>query len=453
MNNNTTSEKLTFQELIDKYKIEIPIIQRDFAQGRDGKEELRKNFLSSLREAVEGKPLELDFVYGDVVEKVLKPLDGQQRLTTLFLLYWYIAMKEGRFDIDLKNLLSKFTYETRMSSREFCCGLINNGIEFKKLLETDYFDDGKAKPKYNELSKTIVDSPWFFLSWKRDPTIKSMLTMLDAIHQTFKDKLEIWDMLKNISFHFIELQNFGLSDDLYIKMNARGKALTDFENFKAKFEQYLKQVIYKTDDKGNALEINGEKILLKDHWEKDLILNEENKDLWLKLTQKTFAYKIDTEWTDFFWNYKNEKYIFDDQFLNFFRTFAVINYSIKSNSKNDFRENVDFLRSNEAISFNKYLELDCFDEIYFNTLKSVLNKISSKNGLKKYLNDLTYTDEEKLFKGVIKLIEIQDDKNLIKNDLAYPDLVIAFAYYQYLAKEDDVNLKNFNNWKIGRAHV
>jgi hypothetical protein len=445
MNNNTTSEKLTFLELIDKYKIEIPIIQRDFAQGRDGKEELRKNFLNSLRESIEGKPLELDFVYGDVEKNVLKPLDGQQRLTTLFLLHWYIALKESKLDKDLKNLLSKFTYETRMSSREFCIGLINQGIEYKKLLETDYHDKEKTKPKYNELSKTIIDSSWFFLSWKRDPTIKSMLSMLDVIYQTLKDKSEVWDKLKNISFHFIELQNFGLSDDLYIKMNARGKALTDFENFKAKFEQYLKQVIYKTDDKGDEIHINGEKILLKDHWEKDLILNEENKDFWL-LTQKTFAHKIDTVWTDFFWNYKNEKNIIDEQFLNFFRTFAVINYSIKSNSKNNFRENVDLLRSNETISFNNYFELECLDENYFNTLKSVLNKIASKSGLKKYLNDLTYTDEEKIFKGVIKQIEIQDNNNLIKNELTYPDLVIAFAYYQYLAKEDDVNVENFNNW-------
>ena len=32
----------------------------------------------------------------------------------------------------------------------------------------------------------------------------------------------------------------GLSDDLYIKMNARGKQLTDFENFKADLVGYIK---------------------------------------------------------------------------------------------------------------------------------------------------------------------------------------------------------------------
>ncbi|NCA22522.1 MAG: DUF262 domain-containing protein, partial [Crocinitomicaceae bacterium] len=319
MNNNQTSEKLTFIELIKNHSIEIPIIQRDYAQGRDGKEELRKNFLNSLLEAVEVKSLELDFVYGSIKDGILQPLDGQQRLTTLFLLHWFVAVKENKLDNELKELLTKFTYETRTSSREFCKDLINKGIDFEKLLETDYYDKEKTTPKNNELSKTIFDSSWFFLFWKRDPTIKSMLTMLDAIQQTFKDKTEIWDKLNNISFHYIELQNFGLSDDLYIKMNARGKTLTDFENFKAKFEQYIKQVTYKTDENGKEILENGEKILLKDNWEKEITNPKE-----------TFAHKIDTDWTNLFWNYRDKtKNVFDEQLLNFFRTLAVINYTLK----------------------------------------------------------------------------------------------------------------------------
>lgn len=192
MNNKPTSEKLTFRELISKHKIEIPIIQRDYAQGREGKEELRKNFLGALLEAVNGSPLELDFVYGSLKNSIFQPLDGQQRLTTLFLLHWFVAVKENKLDDELKRLLTKFTYETRTSSREFCIDLINKGI---------VYNDEQT------ISDLIIDSSWFFLSWKRDPTIKSMLTMLDAIQQTFQDKTEVWDKLNNISFHYIELQN------------------------------------------------------------------------------------------------------------------------------------------------------------------------------------------------------------------------------------------------------
>jgi hypothetical protein len=434
MSNNPTSEKLTFLELIRKHNIEIPIIQRDYAQGRDGKEELRKNFLNSLFEAINGKSLELDFVYGSLKDNVFQPLDGQQRLTTLLLLHWFVAVKENKLDEKLKELLLKLTYETRTSSREFCQELINKGIDFSCLIETDYFDKEKTKPKNNEFSKTIIDSSWFFLSWKRDPTIKSMLTMLDSIYHTFKDKPGIWDKLDYISFHYIELQNFGLSDDLYIKMNARGKHLTDFENFKAKFEQYITKIEYKVDENGNKILENGAEIILKDNWEKDIE----------KLEEK-FSYKIDTDWTDLFWNNQKEKNVFDEQLLNFFRTMAVINYALKKTATGrdeKFENNVRILRSQDEngrliyipISFNQYLQLGCFDSYYFNSLKSVLNKISDKNGLKTFLSDTTYVNEKEIFNGATQ------------NNLSYPDLVIAFAYYQYLASEENIETESLKSW-------
>jgi Protein of unknown function DUF262 len=70
--------------------IEIPKFQRDYAQGRHdpGVTDIRSAFLDALHEALtDGDPLGLDFVYGDIDNGVLRPLDGQQRLTTLFLVH------------------------------------------------------------------------------------------------------------------------------------------------------------------------------------------------------------------------------------------------------------------------------------------------------------------------------------------------------------------------------
>ncbi len=69
-----------------------------------------------------------------------------------------------------------------------------------------------------------------------------MLVMIDAIHDKFKNS-NFYDRLENIKFSFLELKEFGLTDDLYIKMNARGKPLSEFENFKAEFEKELSQEI------------------------------------------------------------------------------------------------------------------------------------------------------------------------------------------------------------------
>lgn len=55
----------TLWNLLDKSKIIIPTFQRDYAQGRAGKEDLRKRFLNEIRNSLENNlELLLDFVYG-----------------------------------------------------------------------------------------------------------------------------------------------------------------------------------------------------------------------------------------------------------------------------------------------------------------------------------------------------------------------------------------------------
>ena len=114
--------------------IEIPIIQRDYAQGRKNKEvtRIRNRFLTSLYDAlIENDPIKLDFVYGDIKEMKLIPLDGQQRLTTLFLLHWYIARHEGINEKEF-SFLKSFSYSTRYSAREFCQSLVEYTPDFLK---------------------------------------------------------------------------------------------------------------------------------------------------------------------------------------------------------------------------------------------------------------------------------------------------------------------------------
>ena len=241
----------TFWNLLKENKIEVPIIQRDYAQGREGKEYLRQTFLESLKNALDEslksdkKPdesseknevLKLDFVYGSAENGALQPLDGQQRLTTLWLLHWYIAMRAGKLH-EAGAALKKFTYETRISSREFC-------EELCKAKNFESFDG-------NNIVSYITSQTWFYSSWKQDPTIQSMLRMLggtqkkgkggtdipDGIEEVFGEESDFkkyWDKLESdnapIVFYYLPLKDFGLSDDLYIKMNARGKQLTNFEN-------------------------------------------------------------------------------------------------------------------------------------------------------------------------------------------------------------------------------
>ncbi|MDD5792017.1 MAG: DUF262 domain-containing protein, partial [Erysipelotrichaceae bacterium] len=156
------------EETVLLKKIVIPIIQRDYAQGRKDSdtERVRNRFLNSLYKAITEKPITLDFVYGDIDENgVMTPLDGQQRLTTLFLLHWYAAKKLNVSEEEYEFLRS-FSYETRYSARDFCSYLIDFAPSFE-----------------NKISDEIIDQAWFPLDWQKDATISAMLVMLDSIDE------------------------------------------------------------------------------------------------------------------------------------------------------------------------------------------------------------------------------------------------------------------------------
>lgn len=320
----------TFWNLLTKNKIEIPIIQRDYAQGREGKEYLRQTFLESLKNALDkNKVLKLDFVYGSTENGALQPLDGQQRLTTLWLLHWYIAMRAGKLN-EAGETLKKFTYETRISSREFCEELCKE-FHFKDYNLCKYHIE--CKPLEKCPRKSIVDfitsQTWFYSSWKQDPTIQSMLRMLggtqkegkggkdipDGIEEVFGESSDFekyWEKLESdnapIVFYYLPLKDFGLSDDLYIKMNARGKQLTNFENFKADLVGYIQEKA-----------------------------EEENKK-WKNLASSVngIPAKLDTEWTDIFWQNKTDDGRIDEiyfAFLNrYFLHYAIANLDANEKS-------------------------------------------------------------------------------------------------------------------------
>jgi hypothetical protein len=181
---NDINTKYTFWELLSEYRVIVPIIQRDYAQGRtsDNASAIRADLLESIYTAlISKKSLDFDFVYGTVEEsddheEVLYPLDGQQRLTTFFLLHWYLAQKEGYME-EAADVLSRFTYQTRISSREFC----------ELLMEIEYEPEAGIS-----VSDYIKNENGYFREWDTDPTISHMLTMLDAIHEKFFEAEELF---------------------------------------------------------------------------------------------------------------------------------------------------------------------------------------------------------------------------------------------------------------------
>ena len=353
-----------------KYKfngIQIPMIQRDYAHGREGESEIRKRFINAIFNSLENdKELELDFVYGakKIIDKkeLFIPLDGQQRFTTLYLINWYVGNRELEDDKlqGLRKTLENFSYATRASSNKFCEILSNTSLSFK------------TTP-----SKEIKDSSWFFDSFSLDPTVQSMLVMLDAIHTAYgEDKRDLFSNLNQIRFYILPLDGFDLTDELYIKMNARGKQLTQYENFKADLIKWVK-------DKNNPFKDDFHKLVQYDG-----------------RTVKYYVYfelKLDNHWTSLFWKYskkyeKIEKKLVDPYIMQFWNRYLLNSYIVSSDLSHDAIENdiiYKELYGNQGDDSNiKYKDFDSYRalllgtnrikdiEIVFERLASILDEVT-----------------------------------------------------------------------------
>ena len=330
--------KYNLKSLLENYRVVIPLIQRDYAQGRKDKRttEVRKKLLQDINTALIDTnvgPLDLNFIYGKSTNGKFIPLDGQQRLTTLFLVYLFAYR-----DNDECDFLGNFSYETRKSSTKFFESLVEN----RRIFFT----------KTKSPSEIIKDEPWFADSWQLDPTIQGALESLDDISDSFDYEFDYVSVLSDANnqklvFNFLDIDKLGSEDELYIKLNSRGRPLTDFENFKARFIDRIKKI--------------------DSHLERE------------------FSQNIDTKWTDVIWNI--DKYTFDINVINLFEIMIMNNLDSLDYSKRDnWTLEIDF--ETVEISHIKII-VSVLDFLSENKMPEVAS-ILERSIVKKYLKDRVY---------------------------------------------------------------
>ena len=376
----------TLWNILENSKIVIPTFQRDYAQGRAGKEDLRKKFLKEIKEVLssDDKKLLLDFVYGTKIDDTIYPLDGQQRLTTLWVLMWYATFK-------------------------------NPESENKKSLET-----GNGNKSNKSLSDYIQSQNGFYSGWKQDPTVQSILRMLsgtkrkdkdlnDGIEQVFKDQLDCLDKLFNeecpIKFYHLNLIGIKHPDNLYVKMNARGEQLTGFENFKADLVDFMS----KEDDLKEYVTLNNNKYILK---------------------------KWDIDWTNLFWKIRGESDSVDDLFFTFIKRFLLNQYIANNVDKED--EIYKLLYENEQKEYTSFeLYESLINEDMINNLVKVLDKAKGINLELPLLKNKSYTSFLSQF----------DDKGIVKS-ASFQERVMMYGICLYLQKTADTEElgDGFKHW-------
>ncbi|WP_457635755.1 DUF262 domain-containing protein [Persephonella sp.] len=407
--NNSNFEEKTFIPLIKEHKIEIPELQRDYAQGREKEKYKAETFLDYLLDGIENNiEKNLDFIYGDLEEDIFIPIDGQQRLTTLFLIYFYLSLKNGEYKEELKN----FSYKLRPSSKDF----------FESITKRDNFEKLKNKIKEKSIKEAITNSNWFFKSWLFDPTVKSVLNMLELIEEKIKDKELDTRGIENIKFQFLPLKNFSLTDEIYVKMNARGKPLTPFENFKAELEANF--------------------------FKKDLELQK----------------KFDNAYLDIFWTIVKdilETPILADKLFYRFLYNLFLSYYLLLNKKRlkkrleekDFNLN-EFIKENPYLRFCNDKGKFCINEEY---------KEFFQDYIVKFLDKIIYgnikTDENfrKFFKEILLKEPTGEKKGLLEEELTiltFPERAKFFAYFLYIVRgENDKHFLRVLNNLINNTRI
>lgn len=451
----------SLKSILEKYQVEIPIIQRDYAQGRKSPKvnRIRESFVEALLKALRNldgnTQLHLDFIYGKEVdsnsiaqlranensvqeflnaawnhsrllgvevkgemptvshisetENITKifPLDGQQRLTTLWLLHYIIYHQNNK----IPDWLKRFTYKTRKSSRNFISALVENSDKLEVI--TNY-------------SSAIRNSNWFLEKWEFDPTVQGMLVTLDEIYnqcqhesldyQILKDNLETSD---RITFEFLPLSSLNLDNGIYVKMNARGKELSPFENFKNSLLALLKN-----DQQYNNVD--------------------------------SIAKKLDLSWHDIFWNYKESgSFNVQKQFFDFLKINLIYHYLLDTAYKkinNNFVRTILSLDRNDSnrvfIDFKTLKENGLLKKEFLDETFNLLNLFSKQEFIETYESWL----EEIAFKDINKVTNKNEyEYSLItislssKNEnISFYDRSMIFAIQEFIKRNNscDISLKS-----------
>jgi hypothetical protein len=384
--------------------ISIPSIQRDYAQGRDEEKRIRDKFLDVLFATMtSGDGIVLDFVYGSIdridENQYFIPLDGQQRLTTLFLLHCYVSEREldGEKLKAHRTALGHFSYATRYVSRQFC----------EKLAQGNW--SVSPSPR-----KSIMNQPWFYSVYSNDPTVRSMLTMLEAIHEQYeRSGKNLIDKLGKLRFYILLLDKFGLSDALYIKMNARGKQLDQFENFKADLLNWMQD------------EINPAR--------EGLLANTQYQNR-VMTYRDAFDLKLDREWINFFWKYQHSEDERDKEanasFLRFWNRYILTRIIVQDGGNTDAlirSKHFDYLFRASESSLSKYSDFSWYRDFF----SDVSSFYIAEKVLDAFANISLEQDLRGCATGDDKEFEFTGQKFTFKMRLLFSALVFFFERTQF----------------------
>lgn len=244
-----SGEKYNLQTLFtgeDNEKIVIPDLQRDYCWGTTGT--LVDDFIASLIEHFKHHPKEnllMGLIYGYYEDErpYLQLCDGQQRLTTLYVLIGLICRLTG--ENKFRNLLiSKFELEEDDKEPRLLYAIRNSSLYFMSDLVCNYFISQEQCDSVP--SEFIKKQVWWFSEYSTDPTIISLLAALDKMKSVistkfitadnFIDKKLLVDfgdyVVSKLEFIYTDMETRTEGEETFVIINTTGEPLSATENLK-----------------------------------------------------------------------------------------------------------------------------------------------------------------------------------------------------------------------------
>ncbi|MBO7607610.1 MAG: DUF262 domain-containing protein [Paludibacteraceae bacterium] len=221
-------------------KMIIPDLQRDYCWGDrayanpndKNPRELVSDFVKNIVELFEtdkNKRVTLGLIYGyEQPHNHIQICDGQQRLTTLFLLLGYInKCTNEKFKnniISVKEMKDDYEPHLQYAIRE-------STLYFLSDLSRYVFVEKKT-----EIDK-IKESDWYFDEYERDASIQSMIAALNTINHFFIGKTVDMNSLGNFVLDklcvlYYDMESRSRGEETYVVINTTGEPLSATENIK-----------------------------------------------------------------------------------------------------------------------------------------------------------------------------------------------------------------------------
>ena len=222
-------------------KVVIPDLQRDYCWG--GKGTLITDFVNNIKKHFSEKgiahSLMMGLLYGYYEENRpnLQLCDGQQRLTTLYLLIGLINKMCG--DNSFRRfLISDYELEEDDKEPNLLYDIRDSSLYFLSDLVCRCFIQASGESVDGALSDYIRKQEWWFMAYETDPTIRSMLAAMDEMQGLLQgmDKSKLKDfgryVCNMLQFVYFDMGDRNNGEKTFVIINTTGEPLTATENLK-----------------------------------------------------------------------------------------------------------------------------------------------------------------------------------------------------------------------------